>query len=354
MEMQVWCFSFKNLFCFDHTSLLIVVFHPHGLNQLLGIPADELIDEIIDLPTMFGAAGAEITDRLFECTHLPDRIQLIESFLMGITKNNAAKSQQVVMATIDYIINCSGLTSVNQLISFTGYTSKSIDRKFMEIVGIPPKRFSNIIKQNIYLKGLRDRPNDKLTDLAYSVGYYDHSHAFKATTLLGAQVLFMPHVTMCTPSPRPGAGFVDPALWYNRKNDPESLRAEFDGLKGRKWLMKWLPTRAYDNGIYCVFSNPIGMDDDQLKNGCSMIIDPFGDIIAECRALDNEIVIGTTSSDKIVNAGGSRYINARRPDLYAPIIGKPHQPDQKVSWLMVKPQIRLHSCHNKIQQKTIM
>src|SRR6185437_3710276 len=34
----------------------------------------------------------------------------------------------------------------------------------------------------------------------------------RATTLLGADVIFMPHVTMCTPSPRPGAGFVDPAL----------------------------------------------------------------------------------------------------------------------------------------------
>jgi Carbon-nitrogen hydrolase len=86
---------------------------------------------------------------------------------------------------------------------------------------------------------------------------------------------------MCTPSARPGAGFVDLALWKNRENDPTSLRAEFDGPKGRAWLMKWLPARAYDNGIYAVFSNPIGMDDDQLKNGCSMVIDPFGDVIAE-------------------------------------------------------------------------
>jgi len=155
----------------------------------------------------------------------------------------------------------------------------------------------------------------------------------RATTLLGAQVLFMPHVTMCTPSPRPGAGFVDAELWCNRKNDPQSLRDEFDGLKGRKWLMKWLPARAYDNGIYCVFANPIGMDDDQLKNGCSMIIDPFGDIIAECRALDNDIAIATITSDKLENAGGTRYINARRPDLYTAIIGRSHQPDQKVSWL---------------------
>jgi len=44
--------TFKNLFSFDKTSLLIVVFHPHGLNQLLGIPAHELMDEIIDLQSL--------------------------------------------------------------------------------------------------------------------------------------------------------------------------------------------------------------------------------------------------------------------------------------------------------------
>jgi predicted amidohydrolase len=155
----------------------------------------------------------------------------------------------------------------------------------------------------------------------------------RATNLLGADIIFMPHVTMCTPSTRPGAGFVDPKLWENRERDPTSLRLEFDGMKGRSWLMKWLPARAYDNGIYVVFSNPIGMDDDQLKNGCSMIIDPFGDVIAECRKLANEIQTATLTADKLIDAGGHRYKKARRPDLYRDIIGQPHIPDQKVVWL---------------------
>jgi len=55
----------------------------------------------------------------------------------------------------------------------------------------------------------------------------------RATKLLGADIIFMPHVTMCTPSPRPGAGFVDPKLWENCESDPTSLRLEFDGMKGR-------------------------------------------------------------------------------------------------------------------------
>lgn len=160
----------------------------------------------------------------------------------------------------------------------------------------------------------------------------------RATNLLGADIIFMPHVTMCTPSTRPGAGFVDPKLWYNREADPTSLRIEFDGMKGRDWLMKWLPARAYDNAAYVVFSNPIGMDEDQLKNGCSMIIDPFGDVIAECRKLDNDFAIANITPEKLTQAGGYRYKKARRPDLYKNIIGQPHQAEQKVIWMEIEKE----------------
>jgi 5-aminopentanamidase len=155
----------------------------------------------------------------------------------------------------------------------------------------------------------------------------------RATALLGANIIFMPHVTMCTPSPRPGAGFVDAELWKDKKANREILHREFDGPKGREWLMKWLPARAYDNAVYAVFSNAIGMDDDQLKNGLSMILDPFGDILAECRGLGNEFVIAEITVDKLTKAGGYRYIKARRPELYRDIIGRAHQSAQKVAWL---------------------
>lgn len=155
----------------------------------------------------------------------------------------------------------------------------------------------------------------------------------RANALLGADIIFMPHVTMCTPSTRPGAGFVDPSLWLKREEDPTTLRLEFDGMKGRNWLMKWLPARAYDNAIYAIFSNPIGMDDDQLKNGCSMIVDPFGDVIAECRELGDAIAIATITPEKLKLAGGYRYRKARRPELYANILGKEHTSEQQVVWL---------------------
>ncbi|SHM89303.1 Predicted amidohydrolase [Chitinophaga jiangningensis] len=155
----------------------------------------------------------------------------------------------------------------------------------------------------------------------------------RATKLLGADIIFMPHVTMCTPSTRPGAGFVAPQLWENRENDPTSVRLEFEGMKGRDWLMKWLPARAYDNAAYVVFSNPIGMDDDQLKNGCAMILDPFGDILDECKKLDEDIAIAVATPEKLTQAGGYRYMQARRPELYKDILGQAHTSNQQVVWL---------------------
>ena len=89
-----------------------------------------------------------------------------------------------------------------------------------------------------------------------------------------------------------------------------------------------LPARAYDNGIYAVFANAIGMDDDQLKNGCSMIIDPFGDVIAECRSLDNDVAVATCVHRKLTDAGGHRYRH---------ILGAEHRSEQKVAWMPIKP-----------------
>ena len=155
----------------------------------------------------------------------------------------------------------------------------------------------------------------------------------RATTLLGAELIFAPHVTCCTPSAMPGRGFVDDTLWQNRDRDPDSLRREFDGPKGRAWLMRWLPARAYDNGVYYAYTNPIGYDGEHLKNGNSMIIDPYGEVISEIKSFENDITLAQISRDKIELSGGRRYMNARRPELYKEILGQDHKSETIPIWL---------------------
>ncbi len=155
----------------------------------------------------------------------------------------------------------------------------------------------------------------------------------RATSLIGAEIIFAPHVTMCTPSSMPGRGFVDDALWQNREIDPAPLRMEFDGPKGRQWLMRWLPARAYDNGVYYVFTNPIGYDGDQLKNGNSLILDPYGDVLVEIKSFKDEVAVAIITDDKLKLSGGWRYKNARKPELYKDIIGAEHNSQTKPVWM---------------------
>lgn len=148
----------------------------------------------------------------------------------------------------------------------------------------------------------------------------------RMTALLGAEIVFMPHVTGCLPSVMPGRGVVDPELWKNRERDPVRLRQEFNGPKGRGWLMRWLPTRAYENGVYAIFTNPIGLDNREVRNGNSMVLDPFGEVIAECTELGDDVTVGLCTAEKTPISSGQRYLKARRPELYGKLIEPGDEP----------------------------
>lgn len=148
----------------------------------------------------------------------------------------------------------------------------------------------------------------------------------RITAMMGAEVVFMPHVTGCLPSVMPGRGIVSSKLWHNRERDPVALRKQFGGPKGREWLMRWLPARAYENGVYAVFTNPVGLDNGEVRNGNAMIVDPFGEILAECNELGDGFALGFCTGEKIGVSSGRRYIRARRPELYGKLVEPSAEP----------------------------
>ena len=97
--------------------------------------------------------------------------------------------------------------------------------------------------------------------------------------------------------------------------------------------MRWLPARAYDNGVYYIFTNPIGFDGEHLKNGNSMILDPYGEVLTEIKSFEDAVTSATLTPDKLTLAGGYRYRNARRPELYRSILGQTHDSKTNPIWL---------------------
>ena len=143
----------------------------------------------------------------------------------------------------------------------------------------------------------------------------------RATALAGADILLAPHQTggCGTPSAR-CMGTIDLGLWENRVADPEAIEAEIRGPKGREWLMTWLPARAHDNGIFVVFTNGVGVDDDEVRTGNSMILDAYGAVLAETCKAEDAIVVADLDLEMLEMSTGRRWIQSRRPELYQPLV----------------------------------
>jgi predicted amidohydrolase len=139
----------------------------------------------------------------------------------------------------------------------------------------------------------------------------------RINALMGAEILLAPHQTGGCKTPSPFAmGLVDPSLWHNRYNNPRAIEEEFRGEKGRGWLMRWLPARAHDNGMFLIFSNGVGVDDDEIRTGNAMILDPYGRILTETWKAGDDMVIADLDASLPERSTGRRWLRTRRPELY--------------------------------------
>jgi len=142
----------------------------------------------------------------------------------------------------------------------------------------------------------------------------------RMTALAGCDLLLAPHQTGGCYSVNPRLmGLVDKDKWANRDADPAAIEAELTGPKGRAWLMQWLPSRAHDNGLFLAFANGVGYDDDEIRTGNSMVLDPYGCILTETSRAGEAIVVADCDPALLSGCTGRRWIRTRRPELYGPL-----------------------------------
>lgn len=172
--------QFRDIYLLKETSLIIVVFQPAGLHQLTGISADELRDKIITADYLFGKEVSTLQEKLTVVFPVINKFNLLNAFFTSWVSKRVLSNQLLTAASLQFIIKNKGLVTMTQLVKFTGYTERHIERKFMECVGIPPKKFGNIVKLHHFLSRLKGQTcNEYLTGLAYETGYADQSHLIK-------------------------------------------------------------------------------------------------------------------------------------------------------------------------------
>lgn len=138
--------------------------------------------------------------------------------------------------------------------------------------------------------------------------------------LKGAELIFAPHQTGGFDMSSRGMGRIPLPLWRNRRRDPASLQQAIEGPRGKQWIMKWLPSRAYDNNLFYVFTNGIGIDGPEVRTGNSAILDPEGIVLASTDKAGDDMIVASLSKGARLRTVASGHLKARRPSLYGKIV----------------------------------
>ena len=171
--------GFKDIYSDGEISLIIIVFQPNGIYQLLGIPANEFQDSIIPIEDVLGSKASVLQEKLSEQDY-QTRIELLNHFFRTLITKKQPSNQLIINNSLDFIIASKGDFSVKKLVEYTGYTERHLERKFKECIGLNPKKFGNVIRLHYFLKLLKDKSDDtNLTTICYEAGFSDQSHLIK-------------------------------------------------------------------------------------------------------------------------------------------------------------------------------
>ena len=86
--------------------------------------------------------------------------------------------------------------------------------------------------------------------------------------------------------------------------------------------MTWLPARAHDNGLFLIFSNGVGADDNEIRTGNATIFDCYGQVLTETWKADDHMIIADLDASLREKCTGVRWQKSRRPELYTLITQK--------------------------------
>jgi AraC-like DNA-binding protein len=154
-----------------------VAFRPGGAAPFLDVPVSELRNRTVSLDAVWGRAGATLRERLRAA---PSPAATVRVLTEALHEQLAAEGPpDVVTAAVERIRRANGQVSVQTLVEESGYSHRHFTDRFRRAVGLPPKRFSRIVRLQDVLRRIRASTAGNGARLAAACGYADQSHLIR-------------------------------------------------------------------------------------------------------------------------------------------------------------------------------
>jgi len=183
--------SYYDLSLSGRTSMILIVFKPHGVKSFFNLPISELLNENLPLQDLIENEAPELEDKLFNSKNNNQRIIYLEKFLLK--RLILDKDFERVEHAIKMIENSKGQIKTQNIAQEVCLGIKQFERIFSKYVGVNPKKYTSIIRFQNVIKMKREFKELNMTQLAFDNEYYDQSHFihdFKNLTDLTPRAFF--------------------------------------------------------------------------------------------------------------------------------------------------------------------
>jgi AraC-like DNA-binding protein len=161
-------------------AMLGISFHPHGAARLLRVPMCELTDSAVGLADLafLGARPLLLAlERLRESYSLRVGLAALDGVLQPFAERSSVSDDPVAHAVLE-MERSGGLVRIRGLADRLSWSSRQLQRRFRDAVGISPKLFCRMQRFQRVFAAMDHRSSDWV-NAAVDCGYYDQAHLIR-------------------------------------------------------------------------------------------------------------------------------------------------------------------------------
>lgn len=149
-------------------------FLAYGAYPFLRLPINRLHGPTINLDHLFGKSAVELSERI-KGLSARNIFKEFEKFLLSHLSTSPREIDEIKFAT-EILFQDAGATDIARLAFDLHQSTRTLERRFDEVVGVSPKSFARVIRFDQIKNELILNPQVSLTNLSFRYGYFDQAH----------------------------------------------------------------------------------------------------------------------------------------------------------------------------------
>ena len=157
------------------TRVLVIDFTATSLHSLWPMPINALMNGSVEMAEVVGPDVRALTERLLNTADAPGRVRVLEAYLLRRLRRVTTTDGRVE-AAVQQIGQQLGFIHIGQLAQQLNCTERTLNRRFTECVGVPPKLYARVQRFLKTRSWLEQHPKQGWHAVLTTVGYYDQAH----------------------------------------------------------------------------------------------------------------------------------------------------------------------------------